>query len=96
MKFYAFHFMPYPYLEEGFKDKYQSDWVTYPKMYSATCESADGATWLQVTHNAPPGDVRPLPAEPLRPTFGYHLDDLNLPMGNLVQDVRNAEASYGR
>jgi alkanesulfonate monooxygenase SsuD/methylene tetrahydromethanopterin reductase-like flavin-dependent oxidoreductase (luciferase family) len=30
MKFYAFHFMPYPYLEEGFKDKYQSDWVTYP------------------------------------------------------------------
>jgi alkanesulfonate monooxygenase SsuD/methylene tetrahydromethanopterin reductase-like flavin-dependent oxidoreductase (luciferase family) len=22
--------MPYPYLEEGFKDKYQSDWVTYP------------------------------------------------------------------
>lgn len=30
MKFHAFHFMPYPYLEEGFKDKYQSDWVTYP------------------------------------------------------------------
>lgn len=30
MKFYAFHFMPYPDLEEGFKEKYQSDWVTYP------------------------------------------------------------------
>ncbi|MCX2934322.1 LLM class flavin-dependent oxidoreductase [Mycobacterium sp. CVI_P3] len=30
MKFYAFHFMPYPHLEDGFKDKYQSDWVSYP------------------------------------------------------------------
>ena len=30
MKFYAFHFMPYPDLEDGFKEKYQSDWVTYP------------------------------------------------------------------
>lgn len=30
MKAYAFHFMPYPDLEEGFKEKYQSDWVTYP------------------------------------------------------------------
>jgi len=69
-------------------------WVSYPEMYAATCESADGATWLQVTHNAPAGDVRPLPAEPLGPTFGYHLDDLNLPMGNLIQDVRNAEAAY--
>lgn len=71
-------------------------WVTYPDMYSATCESSGGATWLQVTHNAAAGDVRPLPAEPLGPTFGYHLDDLNLPMGNLVSDVRAAEAAYSR
>ncbi|MGP0029775.1 MAG: DUF3089 domain-containing protein [Acidimicrobiales bacterium] len=69
-------------------------WVTYPDMYSASCESTDGATWLQVTHNAPAGDVRPLPAEPLGPTFGYHLDDINLSMGNLVSDVRAEEAAY--
>jgi len=30
MQFYGFHFMPYPKLQEGFKGKYQSDWVTYP------------------------------------------------------------------
>ncbi len=71
-------------------------WVTYPKMYSAFCESTGGATWLQVTHNAAAGDVRPLPSEPLGPTFGYHLDDLNLPIGNLVSDVRAAEAAYNR
>jgi hypothetical protein len=29
------------------------------------------------------------------PTFGYHLDDLNLPLGNLVADVRVEEATYG-
>jgi hypothetical protein len=69
-------------------------WVTYPNMFSATCTSADGATWLQVTHNAPTGDVRPVPPEPLGVTFGYHLDDLNLPAGNLVKDVRTEEASY--
>ncbi len=43
-------------------------WVTYPDMYRASCESSGGATWLQITHNAPAGDVRPLPAEPLGPT----------------------------
>ena len=56
-------------------------WVTYPDMYSASCESTGSATWLQITHNAPAGDVRPLPAEPLGPTFGYHLDDINLSNG---------------
>ena len=69
-------------------------WVTYPDMYSATCERTDGATWLQVTHDGPTGDVRPLPAEPFGPTWGYHLDDINLAMGNLVDDVRGAEAAY--
>jgi hypothetical protein len=68
-------------------------WVTYPDMYSASCKSADGATWLEVSHNAAAGDVRPLPAEPLGPTFGYHLD-INLALGNLVNDVRGAEAAY--
>ena len=65
-------------------------------MYSAQCESADGATWLQVTHSAPAGEVRPLPAEPLGPTLGYHLDDINVSVGNLVNDVRGEEAAYNR
>src|SRR3974390_892474 len=30
MKCYAFHFMPYPALEEGYREKYGSAWVAYP------------------------------------------------------------------
>jgi alkanesulfonate monooxygenase SsuD/methylene tetrahydromethanopterin reductase-like flavin-dependent oxidoreductase (luciferase family) len=30
MKCHAIHFMPYPVLEEGYRDKYGSAWVTYP------------------------------------------------------------------
>jgi alkanesulfonate monooxygenase SsuD/methylene tetrahydromethanopterin reductase-like flavin-dependent oxidoreductase (luciferase family) len=30
MKCYAFHFMPFPHLEEGYREKYGSAWVTYP------------------------------------------------------------------
>jgi len=71
-------------------------WVTYQDMYSATCESSGGSTWLEITHNAPTSDVRPLPAEPLGATFGYHLDDINLSMGNLVNDVRSEEAAFNR
>jgi alkanesulfonate monooxygenase SsuD/methylene tetrahydromethanopterin reductase-like flavin-dependent oxidoreductase (luciferase family) len=30
MQCYAFHFMPFPVLEEGYREKYGSAWVTYP------------------------------------------------------------------
>lgn len=69
-------------------------WVTYPDMYRATCESADGATWLEVTHPGGSGDVRPVMTEALGPTWGYHLDDINLALGDLVHDVATEEASY--
>ena len=67
-------------------------WVTYPGLYSATCRSGGGATWLQVDTLAPAG--RPVVTELLGPAWGYHLDDINLALGNLVQDVRAAEATY--
>ncbi len=67
-------------------------WVTYPDLYSATCRSEGGATWLQVDTLASAG--RPVVTESLGPAWGYHLDDVNLALGNLVQDVRAAEATY--
>ncbi len=69
-------------------------WVTYPAMYSASCQSAGGATWLQVTDVAAPGDNRPAVSEALGPAWGYHLDDINLALGNLVNDVRLQEQAY--
>ena len=69
-------------------------WVTYPGLYTAQCESAGGATWLQVNDIAAPGDGRPVVTETLGPTWGYHVDDINLASGNLVRDVQREEEAY--
>jgi Protein of unknown function (DUF3089) len=68
-------------------------WVDYPQMDSATCMSEGGATWLQVTH-LESSDVRPTTPTFLGPTWGYHLVDINLALGNLVFDAALAEWGY--
>ncbi len=64
-------------------------WVTYPDLYSASCQYAGGATWLQVTTLSVGG--RPVVTEALGPVWGYHVADVNLALGNLVNDVKSAE-----
>ena len=61
--------------------------VTYPKLYQARCQSSEGATFLPVTHPGSAGTNRPLVQETLGPTWGLHLDDPNLTLGNLVTVV---------
>jgi hypothetical protein len=70
-------------------------WLYYPKQYTGACESKDGASWLQVTPISPSADARPLANEIAGPTWGYHFQDINLALGNLVEDVRTAERAYG-
>jgi hypothetical protein len=70
-------------------------WVLFPGLYTATCESARGATWLQVTPTSVPGDPRPLVTYTDGPLWGYHFSDVNLALGNLVADVASEEAHYG-
>jgi hypothetical protein len=70
----------------------KTPWVNYPDLYSAGCEQADGASWLQVDTLTVAG--RPVVTESLGPTWGYHLDDINLALGNLVNDVRTEEAAF--
>jgi hypothetical protein len=67
-------------------------WVTYPGLYTAACTSVGGATWLQITARA--GDGRPVVTPTLGPTWGLHLDDVNLVLGNLVNDVMAEETAY--
>ncbi len=67
-------------------------WVTYPGLYTGACETLGGATWLQITAKA--GDPRPVVQATLGPTWGLHLDDANIALGNLVNDVRAEEAAY--
>ena len=69
-------------------------WVTYPGLYTGACESKAGATWLQVTARA--GDSRPVVKPMLGPTWGLHADDVNLALGNLVNDVTAEEAAYSQ
>jgi hypothetical protein len=75
-------------------DPQTAPWVAYPRLYSASCRSADGATWLQVTDIAAHGDTRPVVSEVRGPGWGYHPDDINLTLGNLITDVTHAEAAY--
>jgi hypothetical protein len=69
-------------------------WISYPKQYSGTCENENGASWLQVTEVSPSTDTRPAVKEIAGPTWGYHFQDINLALGNLVRDVRSAEVAY--
>jgi Protein of unknown function (DUF3089) len=69
-------------------------WLYYPQQYAGTCETEGGASWLQVTPVAATGDTRPLVNEIAGPTWGYHFQDINLTLGNLVDDVREAEQAY--
>jgi len=71
-------------------------WVSFPGLYAARCETIGGATTLQVTPTGIPGDPRPLVAATLGPTWGYHLYDVNLALGNLVADVATEEGTLRR
>jgi hypothetical protein len=76
--------------------KVTTPWVTYPGLYTAQCEQAGGASWLQVTATSAPGDPRPTVSNSpiLGASWGYHLDDVNLAIGNLLADVGQEEAAY--
>jgi hypothetical protein len=69
-------------------------WVFVPKLYSATCMNQGGASWLQVNHVA--GDPRPVVPPSLGPTWGLHLADMQLAMGNLVSLVKIESKAYLR
>ena len=81
-------------LTQKLTPKATTDWVTYPDLYSATCESQGGATWLQVTDVAASVDTRTVVTESAGPTWGYHTWDINLSLGNLVADVAGEEQAY--
>jgi hypothetical protein len=69
-------------------------WVTFPGLYTAQCRQSGGASWLQVTATPVAADARPTVSASLGPSWGYHLDDVNLALGNLVSDVGVQEAAY--
>jgi Protein of unknown function (DUF3089) len=94
-----------PYLltaaQPGLKEPVPTAWVTYPALYSATCEHGGGATWLQITSLAGTNRTRPVVTEALvpgtpdtGPAWGYHGYEWNLTLGNLLHDVAGQEAAW--
>jgi hypothetical protein len=94
-----------PYLltasQTGLKEPVHTPWVTYPGLYSATCEQGGGATWLQVTSLAGTSHTRPVvnedrvPGTPdTGPAWGYHGYEYNLALGSLLNDVIGEEAAW--
>ena len=69
-------------------------WVSYPGRYAARCRHAGGATWLDVRPTPTPSGRRPVVREQAGPDWGYHADDVNLALGNLVADVAGAERTW--
>jgi Protein of unknown function (DUF3089) len=92
-----------PYLltltQPGLKEPVSTPWVTYPGLYSATCEQGGGATWLQVTSLAGTRHARPVVNEDIvdgagGPAWRYHSYEYALALGNLLQDVADEEAAW--
>jgi pimeloyl-ACP methyl ester carboxylesterase len=69
-------------------------WLTEPDLYSGQCLSQGGATWLQVSAPITPGDTRQLVGQTLGPTWGLHLVDVNIALGNLVDLARSESAAF--
>jgi hypothetical protein len=94
-----------PYLlttsQTELREAVPTQWVTYPRLYSATCEQGGGATWLQVTSLAGTSHTRPVVNEDIvpgaddtGPAWGYHGYEYALALGNLLHDVAGEEAAW--
>ena len=76
-------------------------WVTYPGLYTASCEHGGGATWLQITSLAGTSRTRPVVNDDQEgnlggtgPAWGYHGYEYWLALGNLLQDIAGQEAAW--
>jgi len=75
----------------GFPDaNATTPWAEYDHAYTGSCSSADGANVLQITGNPGAPHLNPLPDA----TWGIHLADANIALGNLTHLVRRETKSF--
>jgi len=86
---------------ERLTEPVSTPWVTYPGLYSASCENGSGASWLQITSLAGTSHTRPVVNGnhvdgliDTGPAWGFHGYEYALTLGNLLQDVAGEEAAW--
>jgi hypothetical protein len=62
-------------------------WLAFPEEFTGACISGGGASWLQVNDARSGTSTASRLSEPLGPSWGYHLLDVNIALGNLVDLV---------
>ncbi len=67
-------------------------WISVPGSFRAHCSSAGGAHVLQITPRAGAPTIKPSPD----PTWGLHLTDSNIALGNLLAVVKRQAAAYAK
>jgi len=69
-------------------------WVAMNDLYRTKCLSAGGASWLQAKDIAGASDKRVRFGAPLGPTWGLHIVDVNIVLGNLLGLVDQQAAAW--
>ena len=68
--------------------------VSYPKLFEASCKAEGDARWLQIDTTPAVNDTRTLPATSLAPEWGLHAIEFNLTVGDLVRLVARQTLAY--
>ena len=69
-------------------------WIATNDLYTTRCASAGGANWLQAVDVGGAGDKRPRFGAPLGQTWGLHIVDVNIVLGNLLELVDHQSAAW--
>jgi hypothetical protein len=69
-------------------------WAAYPTSVTGQCKTNGQATWLQISPATASASARPQLKQTLGPTWGLHLIDVNVALGDLVKLVGRESAAY--
>ena len=69
-------------------------WVAMNDLYTTKCASGGGASWLQANDIGSASDKRVRFGAPLGQTWGLHIVDVNIVLGNLLELVDHQSAAW--
>jgi len=69
-------------------------WVSMPDLYTMKCAAGGGANWLQANDIGRASDKRPRFGAPLGQSWGLHIVDVNIVLGNLLELVDDQSAAW--